>query len=111
MTLEETDMDVGGLADRAMKRGGTTEPNHIICQVVPTILSRDQLHKNGNRSDRVFDGLPGTLNTSPVEGHVQQYKEERKSLERTLSSHHVEKGTWLEMLETKEDVGWNDKED
>ena len=48
VTLEETDMDVGGLADRAMKRGGTTEPNHIICQVVLTILSRDQLHKNEN---------------------------------------------------------------
>ena len=39
-----------------------------------------------------------------VEGHLQQYKEERRSLERTLSSHHVEKGTWKELLETKEET-------
>ena len=39
-----------------------------------------------------------------LDGHLQQYKEERKSLERTLSSHHVEKGTWREILETKEET-------
>jgi hypothetical protein len=39
-----------------------------------------------------------------VEGHLQQYKDERRSLERTLSSHHVEKGTWKEILETKEET-------
>lgn len=39
-----------------------------------------------------------------VDGHLQQYKEERKSLERTLSSHHVEKDTWLQIMESKEDT-------
>lgn len=39
-----------------------------------------------------------------VEGQVQQYQEERKALERTLSSHHVEKGAWREILETKEET-------
>eukprot|EP00545_Synedropsis_sp_CCMP1620_P005396 CAMPEP_0119026086 /NCGR_PEP_ID=MMETSP1176-20130426/34837_1 /TAXON_ID=265551 /ORGANISM="Synedropsis recta cf, Strain CCMP1620" /LENGTH=476 /DNA_ID=CAMNT_0006981743 /DNA_START=18 /DNA_END=1448 /DNA_ORIENTATION=+ len=36
-----------------------------------------------------------------TEGHVMQYKEERKALERTLSSHHVEKGEWADLLENK----------
>ncbi len=39
-----------------------------------------------------------------VEGHVQHYQEERKALERTLSSHHVEKGAWREILEAKEET-------
>lgn len=41
---------------------------------------------------------------SRTEGNVQQYKEERKALEKTLTSHHVEKGTWQETLERKEET-------
>lgn len=36
-----------------------------------------------------------------MEGHLMQYKEERESLERTLSSHHIEKGEWHNTLESK----------
>jgi hypothetical protein len=36
-----------------------------------------------------------------MEGHLMQYKEEREALERTLSSHHIEKGEWHNTLESR----------
>jgi hypothetical protein len=36
-----------------------------------------------------------------MEGHLMQYKEERQALERTLSSHHTEKGEWHNTLDSR----------